>query len=602
MATKKPAPNLLSDLKRELLKLDPVSFCQNHLSVDGKPLDFNGGWKFWSDVYRLIGLSALRKDSKPVVVLKGRQVGATTLSTAMELYFATSGICGGKKPPARIVHCFPDLGKVQMFAKEKFSNMMRTSVDNYVLKQLHGFTDEGVRTQDDTSTLTFKQFKNECRILLESNANNATRLQSTTNDIIFYDEVQHMYDGDIGNANRTLTASNYGPIGSGFQAYYGTPLQKGSYFWKVWESSDQRFFHLKCTGCAHYFQLYEYGSDSWEQIWITGTTICCPSCSKLQDKSDALAGGKWVATKDKMENGLPPRFVGYHISQLLIPYLTKEAIIKEKPGVHPTNTDRIYRNEILGEFYSGSDLPMSEDIIYSKCRELDKSISFGVSDRFGINTFLGIDWGGKSDDGSSGGKSFTTFTIISVDGAGTIRIENSFKLKKNDLQHKKDVVDEMFRRFGIKLAVADLGHGNDSVPEIQKGYGARFIGCWNSSSLVNPYKYEADDLRLTCNSNIVLEEVFSMMRKGKILFPWASFEHLSWLVEHCCSMERETRIVGGQVINRFVKGTGPNDGLMSIMYAYLAYKFHQTKGFSLKPHMLRGGKSSGAILAHLPKI
>jgi hypothetical protein len=86
--SKKPKVDLIADMKKELLKLDPVSFCQNYLTVDGKPLDLSGGWKFWADIYRLAGISLLKKDAKPIVLLKGRQCGATTFSTAFELYAA----------------------------------------------------------------------------------------------------------------------------------------------------------------------------------------------------------------------------------------------------------------------------------------------------------------------------------------------------------------------------------------------------------------------------------------------------------------------------------------------------------------------------------
>jgi hypothetical protein len=597
----KDSIDLLGDLKKELLKLDPVFFAQNYLMIDGHPFGLSGGWKFWQEIYRNIAISAFRKDSKPIVLLKGRQVSATNMATAMEMYFAASGICGNKNsPPVRIVHCFPDLGKVQKFSKLRLADMIRSSVGNYIQKQLYGYTEDGKKTQEDTSIQNLKQFKNGSYVMVESNANDGARLQSTTNDIILYDEMQHMFDSDIGNANRTLTASNYGPIGQGTQIYFGTPLQKGSYFWKVWEASDQRFYHLRCVKCAEYFQLYEYGSDSWEQIWVSGTTVCCPHCSHLQNKSDAVSGGKWVASKNISDDGQEPRFAGYHINQLLLPYLTKEAVIQSKPGVQSTNTDRVWKNEILGEFYSGYDLPMSEDIIYNKCRELDRSLSFGIVNSNEVNTFLGIDWGDKTSEDSKG-QSYTTFVVCSVDATGTMRVLNAFKLKKNNIQHKKDVVDEMFRRFSIKVAVADLGHGNDIVPEIQRQYGARFIGCFNSASLVNPYKYDAEELRLMCNSNIVLEEVFSLMRKGKVLFPWADFEKISWVIEDVCSMEKETKVSNGQVFNKFVKGTGPNDSLMSIMYCYLAYKFFLTRGFSVKPHQL-GGKQAGAILAHIPRI
>jgi hypothetical protein len=180
------------------------------------------------------------------------------------------------------------------------------------------------------------------------------------------------------------------------------------------------------------------------------------------------------------------------------------------------------------------------------------------------------------------------------------QIENAFKLKKNDFEHKKEVVHEMYRRFGVKIAVADLGFGNDIVPELQREYSSRLIGCYNSGSLVNPVKFDPEELRLMCNKDLMLEEVFSQMRKSKILFPWQSYEQISWLIEHCCSMEKEEKTVNGQVITKYVKGAGPNDGLMALMYAYLAYKFYLTRGFSIKQHRLH--TSTKPVLAYLPQM
>jgi hypothetical protein len=84
------------DLKKEVLKIDPVSFSENYLTIDGKPLKLGGGtgWKYLADIYRYIATKALGPDGKPVVCVKGRQVGATTMATALELYFCTSGLFG----------------------------------------------------------------------------------------------------------------------------------------------------------------------------------------------------------------------------------------------------------------------------------------------------------------------------------------------------------------------------------------------------------------------------------------------------------------------------------------------------------------------------
>ncbi len=60
------------------------------------------------------------------------------------------------------------------------------------------------------------------------------------------------------------------------------------------------------------------------------------------------------------------------------------------------------------------------------------------------------------------------------------------------------------------------------------------------------------------------------------------FEYIEWLIDHCTSMESKIRTTGGQPIKTFQKGPGPNDGLMALMYAYMAYKFDITSGFTVK--------------------
>lgn len=607
------------DLKKEVLKIDPVSFAENFLTIDGKPLKLGGGtgWKYLADIYRYIATKALEPDGRPVVCVKGRQVGATTMATALELYFCTSGLFGSSpdKPPIRILHCFPALALVQKFAKDKLSTMMRTSKDNYVLDRALGYDVETGKRRIDVpdDTLTEKQFDDENRLWIDSNANDAQRLHGMSLDGIFYDEVQRMNQDDIGNSKRTLTAARYGPTGEGIQLYFGTPLQRGSNFHKMWEASDKRYYHLKCADCEHYFMLYTPGSDEWESIWLYENIVECPKCQHKQDKVEAVERGKWIPSQTRLANGAETQYIGFHFNQLLIPNFHKETIMRNKPGIHPTNSERIWQNEILGEFHSGSDMPMSEEEIYKYCRNVNRKISFGIPQMpqnlnkkvitpYKSPAFMGLDWGAKNDDLSSkGGKSFSSIVVITVDKAGVAQIENAFKLKRNDFQHKKDVVNEMFRRYNIMVAVADLGFGPDIVPELQREYGGRIIGCLSSGSLINPTKYDPEELRIICNPHIMLEELFSQMRKSKILFPWQSYEHIQWLIEHCCSMEKEIRTFQGRIITRYVKGSGPNDGLMSLMYAYLAYKFFLTQGFKIKAHRINA-KSKGPVLAYLPGI
>jgi hypothetical protein len=610
------APNVEGDIfeevKKAVLKFDPVAFCGHYLKVDGsKSLELNGtGWKFLADIYRYVAVNSLRRDGKPVVCVKGRQVGATTMAVALELFFTTSGLFGNSKnnPPMRILHCFPALNNVNKFAKDKLSTMMRTSTDDYVKKQGLGWDDklEKKKTDVPEDTLTEKLFKDENKLWVDSNGNNASRLQGMTLDAIFHDEVQRMLEGDIGNGIRTLTASNYGPTGKGVQLYFGTPLSKGAYFWKIWNASDQRYFYMRCTdeGCSHYFTLYTPGSDDWEKIWLYGTTIQCPKCGNIMDKKDATELGKWEATKSIMDNGEEPLYVGFHFNQLIIPYMTKEAIQAENPKYNPTKSERIWQTEILGEFYSGSALPMTEEELYKYCKNPDRKVSSGIVKGSDVSTFMGVDWGGKNDEQPTGGQSYSTVLVASVGKNGIFQIENAFKMKKNELEYKKSVIHEMYRRFDVKITVADIGYGNDIVPDLQKEYQTRFWGCLNSGTLIKPIKVVHDNLSIVCNKDLMLDDIFNAMRKSKIMFPLkdsASFEQMNWLIEHCCSMETETKTISGNIVNKYVKGATPNDGLMALMYAYIAYKFYVTRGFKVKEHQLND-KARGPVLSYLPRI
>ena len=115
--------DIFNGLKREILKLDPVFFASEYLTIDGKPLRLGQGtgWKYLADIYRYIAIKALEPNGKPVVCVKGRQVGATTMAAALELYFCASGLFGSSpsKPPIKILHCFPALALVQKFSKDK---------------------------------------------------------------------------------------------------------------------------------------------------------------------------------------------------------------------------------------------------------------------------------------------------------------------------------------------------------------------------------------------------------------------------------------------------------------------------------------------------
>jgi hypothetical protein len=130
MSQNKENEDTFKQLKQSLLNLDPVSFAQNYLTLEGSQFRLIGnGYKPFADIYRYIGIKALEPDSKPVILVKGRQVGGTIMACVLEMYFMGSGIFGiGSKPPMRVMHAFPLLSLSAAYSKTKLNPMILNSI------------------------------------------------------------------------------------------------------------------------------------------------------------------------------------------------------------------------------------------------------------------------------------------------------------------------------------------------------------------------------------------------------------------------------------------------------------------------------------------
>lgn len=615
--------SIFEDIKKSISILDPVSFAEHYLTLDsGENFDLSSrGWKYAADMWRFVALQAENKNSKPIVELKGRQVGATTKAGGLSLYFTSSGLYGSEvnKPPMRVVHLFPTLGHVSKYTKDKLGPMMRNSRDNFIgARSLEN--DPSVSGKIPEDSLSEKYFIGENRLRIDSIGKDADRIRGTTQDVALFDECQDMNRKAIENAIKILQHAKYGARAEGLQLFFGTPKNTGSYFWSLWNDSDQRFFQLKCLNCQDYFFLYNLEDDSWNDIWVSGLEIRCPHCAFHQDKRDAVDGGRWVPTRVNKDNkrvidfSQNKKYIGFHHNLMLMPFFTKEDVLKFWHKFNQNVTERAWLNETLGNFYRGGGQPLTLDDIINNALDETRGLSKSISNNSGKTVVLGMDWGGK-DDGDGGeeenaitkGQSYTTAIILSVDTSGVFTIENAFKLKKNDIMYHVNVVDNIFNKYQVHTAVADQAYGHQTVRflQVDKNYRNRFLGCLNNGSLGKLVTYDPKYLRITVNKDMMIDEIFDMIRRGRIKFPalGTAWEQLRWLADHCTSMESATIIKNGNAVKTYKKGSGPNDGLMALMYAVLAYKYLSTGAFKLS--LNENQQSSGMPLptmAYIPRI
>lgn len=613
---------LFHKLRKSLLNIDPVNFCEEHLTLEGEKFKLTGnGFKPFADIYRYVGVKALDKNAKPTVIVKGRQVGGTTMAASLELYFMGCGIFGiGNKPPIRVIHAFPQLLPAVVYSKTKLNPMISSSsIDDKPAEKRNAgvkpksFMQNLLDTSSPTNdSLHFKQFIGGNYINIESTGLDGDRLRGRTADVIFYDEFQDILAEAVNNTTKILTQAKYGPTNEGVQVYFGTPKGKGSTFYTIWQTSSQQYYYLGCEKCQKHFPLYTPGSDEWEKIWIHGFIVKCTHCGFEQDKREAAERGRWVATKDV--NSEDCTHVGFHINQLYMPNFEKEHILKQKPGNHPTMTERAWQNEVLGEFFQGDSSPITMEEIIEKCGDRERKMKGSIAPNDEFITVMGIDYGARADieqlanpEQNKSGQSYSTAVVLTIKGPKLFSIDFAVKFKKNDVESKKGIIDELMRKYNIKLAVGDIGYSNDFSQILQVAYGDRYLVSRASGKINGKIKYNQDIMpkEILFERDHYIGEFFELMKTGHVRFPLGDFDKIGWLVNHCSSMEIKPNISKyGDPSIHYIKGTTPNDGFMALLNAYLAYRFIATSGFSQNLDFATT-KSKGskplAVLGYIPR-
>ncbi len=594
-------------LKEDFLSLDPVHWIEKHLTIAGDPFNLTTqGWKPLADIYRYVGLKALEPNAKGIVVLKGRQVGLSTLCAAIEMYFMGSGLFGTNgKQPIRVMHAFPQLELAASFSKTKLQEMITQSVrsDNDK-KNKSGKNKSFMQSMLDTSSPTndslhFKQFLNGNHLWIESVGITGDRVMGRTVDCIMYDEVQSTSEQAIGNSLKLLTTSKYG--NRGVKLFFGTPRAKGSNFQKRWQVSTQQYYHLGCAECKQYFPLYTPGSDEWEKIWLYGYIVKCTHCGHEQDKREAADRGKWFGLREEDEDGV--EFIGFHINQLYIPSFKKEEILKEKPGISVTNNERVYQNEVLGEFYQGDSSPISIEDIRENCADHGRKMTASLPHNDNEIITIGIDYGARSDLEQQAnpekykkiGKSYSVAVVIRARGAGLISIEYVTKFARNDSRSKKGLIEKLMRNYNAKLVVGDIGYSNDFSEEMQTTHGERYLVSRAAGKINGRVKFAQDAYpkEIQFEKDYFIGEMFEQMKKGMIRFPFGDYENIAWMIDHCASMDIKPILSRtGDPSVHYEKGSTPNDALMALINAYLGYKFIITQQFTKNNGQLGNSKIS----------
>ena len=561
----------LNSLFTAPLSIDPVYFVENWRTIDGEPFRItNNGRDYLVDFYRSLCISAL-KDKRPVVVVKGRQVEMTEAALNVALYF----LCNYKF--FNVLHAFPTETQVSRFSKERLQGAIRFSKpaspgDPGQIEQC--LADH----RNASNTVSTVEFRNHNFYYMYSAWAEADSLRGISVDALMRDEFQDWSPSAIANTEASTSQSKYA-----VEFSFGTPKAANSPFEDIWKNSDQRYFHSRCVKCKKLFQI-TLDNFLYEDI------VKCTQCGFEQRKIDSNRHGAWVPTRSVGKEGR----TGFHISQLIHPAIPRERITRQQDEW----SDSKFKNEVLGEFFTGGTLPLTPAEVKARCCEPYRTMDFPAIVSAPRETFIGVDWGSRSENKDKG--AFTVASIIEKVG-DKYQLIRSEKLLHNEYVARVARIKELVTLYNCIGGVADIGFGQVECQMLQAEFGPMFKSAYYSPNSKEKMSYNDKNWMLTIDRNAWIEELIDIINRGQLVIPFRRPEEIDWLIDHMCNTEIRVSHRTGNVFKSYEKlnAAEPNDGLHSLNYAYIAsvvHLGHNILGRSPMTSKLQGSVKGGMLL------
>lgn len=585
--------------------LDIIQFVESCLVLQGQPYRYlKNGRDFMADILRY-GAHVLpySNKAKPMVVLKGRQIGMSTATSALMLYYMYA------EDHKTFGHFFPEVGMARRHSSKTFIEMIEDSM-------VVGKLPKDFLNKRATQSQAQKDFHRSNTIYIEGVSTDARRIRGMSlTGLPVYDEFASTTREAYKNSLETAANSHFGYVDNNKQIphiVFGTPESEGSLFENIWDMSDKREYHLKCTHCGMYFPLF-YEVKSRDDVFTNlkhGTLVACMDregrgCGGIMDKKDkAMQEGKWMSSlteeqkqRNKDKFGDTHNFVGFYVPQFLSGEITRESIDHKRQNDPP----RVFANEVLGKFYSNVEdaLTPAQVLHYTatKPNTGDWDLPTAILDK---KTFMGIDWGGRaSGEEDNGMGSYTVVTILSLLPTGQLKLEHASRLNTTDIDDQLKQIRDLVKRFNVCKIIADRGYGEAQRQRLTQTYGDLFTACLWSSNMKKAQVYAKDVNLITADKHVLHENFFDQLRQYKFCFPNSqkAEEELEWMREHITNVEVVNVEVSGMIKKTYQKKRGKEtDGLASLIYAYTAFQFVKTAAFTKEEHGLPSTSNRGSLL------
>jgi len=372
-----------------------------------------------------------------------------------------------------------------------------------------------------------KQFQNWSKITLRYAFQNPDRVRGIRADMILIDEFQDILLSHVPVIEECASHSDWKIL-----SYSGTPKSLDNSLEQSWQRDTNQ-----CEWVLPCFRHQLLGGTKllpyWNVLGEASIGLKGPICDKCgapiyPDHPDA----HWVAMNPNPN--VPNPTEGYHISQLMVPWVYKS---EEGWGdiIHKSKTfsRQVFFNEVLGLAYDSGIRPLTREEIRVCCgndndeeevKMLDMSESalnvWAERCRSAGAAYAGIDWGG-------GEKSYTVITIGTYwRDKFTVFYAQRFMGMESELEYEMRRISELISRFNVKLVGCDYGGGLERNDTLIRKFGPRLIVKYQYVGTVGKIcEWDPAQHRFKGNRSSMLSAVFNTIKRQQIRFPlWKVFQ------------------------------------------------------------------------------
>jgi DNA-directed RNA polymerase subunit RPC12/RpoP len=504
---------------------DPVGFTKITGTVKGKPFSFDHRPHLY-DVYR---------DPHPrIVIVAGRQVEKSETVCRKLLYH------GFTRGHTTITYTAPRNEQTTRFVNDRFRKAIYESVQ--------GILEHSVDKKRDAKTAI--GLTNSSIYYFGSAWADGDALRGIAGDIVMFDEVQDITQTAIESIEKSVSHSEIKDPETELNGrcfYTGTPKQAGSYYDRVlWGQSDQKKWNVVCEYCGHNqfmsmknIMVENEGTDKERRYFG------CLECHKELNREN----GHWVKTKPQNK-----MYSGYLFSQLNMPWISANQIWRD----YQTMDAMTFANEVLGEFYSGNEQPVSiEDVL--ACTDKTRSLKT----RSLTPTVMGIDYG-------SGGKSKTIIHIGHrewVDGKRKLVIDYVENCKIDNHEELVQHIVNLVERFNVEKIVGDIGYGSYEAQKLYELFGRMAIACRYVSYQTDPKKREfKGNYTLQVDRTYSMDRLIEMFKKQEIVIPYKEPEKVEYFFDHYTAIELKFTESTTSTGRKLYDHSTPDDAFHSLNY------------------------------------